>query len=57
MQREYEENIKLMKWYYLYQKLSIYLICILLSYYNGDVPVPLRNSDLLIIQNTQVLPF
>lgn len=52
MQREYEEIIKFMKWCYLYQKLSIYLICIFLSYCNGDVQVPFRNSDLLITQNT-----
>lgn len=57
MQREYEKIIKLMKWYYLYQKISIYLISIFLSYCNGDVQVPLRNSDLLILQNAWALPF
>lgn len=37
MLTEYEEIIKLKKWYYLYQKLPTHLICIFLSYCKGDL--------------------
>lgn len=46
------EVIKLLKYYYLYQKLSVSLTCIFPSYCIDDVQALLKNSELLIEQNT-----